>query len=304
MRKGIILAVCAYLCWGLFPFYFKAVANVASIEILSHRIIWALPFLLLVLASRSQWAWLLTILNRPKVLSGFLASALLLSINWFIYIWAVNNGRIIDGSLGYFINPIVNVLLGFILLKERLRPAQWLSVAIAAAGVIWLALLNGHMPWISLALGLTFGGYGLLRKTAALGALEGLTLETMMMFPFAFAFVIVQCMHGDSTFASTWVSGDATPWLLMAAGPITAIPLLFFASGARLIPMSTLGLLQYISPSMQLLIGIWVYHEPFSTDRLIGFVIIWGALILYSAEGLWRGYRQKLEQKLLVAENA
>jgi len=304
MRKGIILATCAYLIWGLFPFYFKAVANVASIEILSHRIVWALPFLLMVLASRSQWSWLLTIFNKPKVLGGFMASALLLSVNWFIYIWAVNNGRIIDSSLGYFINPIVNVLLGFMLLKERLRPAQWLSVGLAAAGVIWLALLNGHIPWISLALALSFGGYGLLRKTAALGALEGLTLETMLLFPFALVFIIVECTQGDCTFASTWATGDTTPWLLMAAGPITAIPLLFFASGARLIPMSTLGLLQYISPSIQLLIGIWFYHEPFSADRLIGFLIIWSALILYSVEGLWRRNKQNRQQKLVVANDA
>jgi chloramphenicol-sensitive protein RarD len=240
---------------------------------------------------RSQWTWLSTILTRPVVLGGFIASAILLSVNWFIYIWAVNNGRIVDGSLGYFINPIVNVLLGFVLLKERLRPVQWVSVALAALGVIWLALLNGHMPWISLALALSFGGYALLRKTAALGALEGLTLETMILFPCAAAYLAYLYLDGANTFVTTWQAGGDTPWLLMAAGPITAIPLLFFASGARLIPMATLGILQYIAPTFQLLIGVWIYHEPFSQNRLIGFMIIWSALFLYSAEGLWRGYQ-------------
>jgi chloramphenicol-sensitive protein RarD len=293
MRKGILLSICSYLAWGLFPLYFKSVGNVLPMEILAHRIFWALPFLLLVMASRKQWTWLSTILKRPNVLGGFIVSAILLSINWFIYIWAVNNGRIVDGSLGYFINPIVNVLLGFILLKERLRAVQWVSVGIAAVGVVWLALLNGHMPWISLALAFSFGAYALMRKIAALGALEGLTLETLILFPCAAAYLVYLNLQGQSTFASTWNSGGTTPFLLIAAGPITAIPLLFFAAGARLIPMSTLGILQYISPSIQLLIGIWIYHEPFSANRLIGFMIIWSALFLYSAEGLWRGYQQK-----------
>jgi chloramphenicol-sensitive protein RarD len=294
MRKGITLAICSYLTWGLFPIYFKSLANVPPPEILANRILWAMPFLLLVLAGRSQWSWLATLLNRPKVLAGFIVSAVLLSLNWLLYIWAVNNGRIIDGSLGYFINPIVNVLLGFILLKERLRVVQWCAVAIAASGVIWLAVLNGHMPWISLALALSFGCYALMRKTAALGALEGLTLETMILFPCALAYVVYLYTQDANTFTSSVTAGTVTPWLLIAGGPITAIPLLAFSFAARRIPMSTLGILQYISPSIQLLIGIWIYHEPFSPQRLAGFVIIWSALLLYSAEGLWRGYQLKM----------
>jgi len=292
MRKGITLAICSYLAWGLFPLYFKSLTIVTPLEILSHRIIWALPFLLFVLAIRSQWAWMSTILSRPAVLTGFIASAALLSVNWLLYIWAVKNDRIIDGSLGYFINPIVNVLMGYILLKERLRAAQWIAVALAAAGVTWLAILNGHIPWISLALAISFGCYALLRKTAALGALEGLTLETMLLFPFALAYVIYLGTQKANTFASAWSDGNNMPWLLMAAGPITAIPLLSFSFAARIIPMSTLGLLQYISPSIQLLIGIWIYHEPFNAYRLTGFIIIWSALLLYSSEGLWRSLRQ------------
>ena len=291
MRKGILLAVCCYLTWGLFPLYFKTLGAIAPMEILSHRIVWALPFVLLILAARAQWFWLGTILSRPKVLAGFFASALLLAINWFTYIWAVNNGRVVDASLGYFINPIVNVLLGYLLLSERLRPVQWLAVACAGAGVIWLAILNGHMPWISLALALSFGAYGLLRKTATLGALEGLALETMILFPCALGWLIYLQSQGQSVLHWQIESDPSLPWLLMAAGPITAVPLLCFAAAARRIPMATLGILQYISPTIQLVLGVWLYHEPFSHARLAGFMIIWGGLLLYSAEGLWRGYR-------------
>jgi chloramphenicol-sensitive protein RarD len=295
MRKGIIQAACAYLCWGLFPLYFKSIANVQPMEILAQRIAWALPFVLIVMIIRAQWVWMPTVLNNPKILGGFIASALLLSINWFIYIWAVNNDHIVESSLGYFINPIVNVLLGFLILKERLRALQWAAVALATAGVIWLTLLTGHIPWISLGLAVSFGAYGLLRKTAALGALEGLTLETMILFPCALAYLTYLALHGQCTFLSTFGANSTqsmTPWLLMAAGPITAIPLLLFAAGARRIPMSTLGILQYISPSLQLLLGIWIYNEPFNASRMIGFILIWAALFLYSAEGLWRNYGQ------------
>ena len=293
MRKGIALATCSYLAWGGFPLYFKALSSVTPPEILAYRIIWALPFLLLVLASRSQWSWLFTVFRRPAVLAGFAASALLLASNWLLYIWAVSTDRVIDGSLGYFITPIINVLLGYVLLKERLRLFQWLAVAIAGSGVLWLALQNGHMPWISLGLAITFGSYGLLRKTAALGALEGLTLETMLLVPFALAYVIYLATQGIARFSL--VSDSGTAWLLLAAGPITAIPLLAFSAAARRIPLATLGILQYISPTIQLLLGVWIYHEPFSASRQIGFALIWSALMIYTAEGLWRGYQHRTD---------
>ncbi len=289
MRNGIIMAACSYLIWGLFPLYFKALNHVTPQEILANRILWAMPFLLTILALRSQWSWLPELLKRPKVVGGFILSALLLSANWFIYIWAVNNGRVVDASLGYFINPIVNVLLGYVLLHERLRTLQWCAIGIAAAGVGWLALNSGHMPWISLTLAITFGVYGVLRKTAYLGPLEGLTLETLILFPCALAYVLYLWLTNANVFISS--SELSTPWLLVAAGPITAIPLILFAAGARVIPMATLGVLQYLAPSIQLLIGVWLFHEPFSATRLIGFAIIWSALILYSAEGLWRTWQ-------------
>lgn len=290
MQTGMLFAATAYTLWGAFPLYFKTLQDIPPIEIMLHRIVWSLAFVMLVLAWRRQWAWIGETVRRPKVLASFALSALLLSSNWFIYIWAVNNGRIIDASLGYFITPLLNVLLGFLLLRERLRPGQWAAVALAAAGVAWLTWQGGHLPWIGLLLAATFGTYGLLRKTAALGPLEGLSLETLLLFPLALAYLIVLTWNGHNTFLAAPASSR---WLLIAAGPITAIPLLLFAAGARRIPLSVLGLLQYIGPSLQLLLGVWLYHEPFGGDRLIGFVVIWSALAVYSLEGLWRTWVAK-----------
>lgn len=286
----MLYAAAAYAAWGLFPVYFKALQPIAPMEILMHRMLWSLLFLAVVIAWRRQWAWLGDVVRRPKVLAGFAASAILLSSNWFIYIWAVNNNRVVDASLGYFINPLFNVLLGFLILRERLRPVQWTAVALAAAGVAWLTWQGGQLPWVALTLAVTFGLYGLLRKTASLGALEGLALETLLLFPLALAYLAVLTLQGRNGFASAPLSLQL---LLAAAGPITAIPLLLFAAGARRIPLSVLGLLQYIGPTLQLLLGVWLYHEPFGGSRMFGFALIWGALAVYSLEGVWRVWRGK-----------
>jgi chloramphenicol-sensitive protein RarD len=291
MRKGMFYAATAYTLWGSFPIYFRALQSVPAMEVLMHRMIWSLVFVMLVLAWRRQWNWIGEVLRRPRVLAGFVASALLLASNWFIFIWAVNDGRVVESSLGYFINPLVNVLLGFLFLGERMRPMQWAAIGLAACGVAWLTWQGGQLPWIALVLAGTFGAYGLLRKTASLGALEGLSLETFLLFPIALAYLAWLSIGGHNVFLAVPVS---TKWLLAAAGPITAIPLLLFAAGARRIPMSTLGLLQYIGPTIQLLIGVWLYHEPFSTARLAGFVVIWAALAVYSAEGLWQARARKV----------
>ena len=291
MNSGIFLATSAFLCWGLFPLYFHAIGEVPPQEILAHRMLWSLLFLVIVLTVRQQWKWLPKVLQQPRILLSFAASALLLTANWGVYIWSVNNGHVIDASLGYFINPLVNVLLGLVVLKEQLRRGQWIAIGVAAGGVAWLTWQAGQLPWIALILGITFGGYGLLRKTAALAALEGLSLETMILFPLALIYVLWLSFHGQNTFLNT--PHDSTRWLLAAAGPITAIPLLLFAAGARKIPMAVLGLLQYLSPTMQALLGVWVFHEAFTADRMIGFLIIWAALILYVAEGLWVSRRAK-----------
>ena len=287
MQIGMLYAAAAYILWGLFPIYFKALQDVPPIEILSHRIVWALVFLVVVLTTRRQWVWVPKVLRQPKVLAGFAASAVLLSVNWFIYIWSVNNGHVVDSSLGYFMNPLVNVLLGLLLLHERMRPIQWAAIALAAIGVAWLTWQAGHPPWIGLALAFSFGTYGLLRKTATLGALEGLSLETILLFPIAFGYLAFLAWNGNNAFLLAPVSSK---WLLAAAGPITAVPLLMFAAGARRIKMSTLGLLQYIAPSIQLLLGVCLYNEPFGGERLAGFAVIWSALALYSLEGLWQAW--------------
>jgi chloramphenicol-sensitive protein RarD len=240
-------------------------------------------FLVIVLTVRRQWGWLNTV-RKPRVFGSFVASAFLLSINWLIYIWAVNNGHVIESSLGYFINPLVNIIFGSMLLKERLRRAQWMAIAVAALGVAWLTWQAGNVPWVALALAVSFGGYGLLRKTAALGALEGLSFETMVLFPLAAAYVGWLTVHGQNAFINT--DSTTTRLLLVAAGPITAIPLLLFAAGARKIPLSIVGLLQYMSPTLQFLLGVLLFHEAFTPNRLVGFVLIWLALALFAAEGL------------------
>jgi len=248
-----------------------------------------------VLTVRQQWKWLPQVVRQPRVLGAFVASALLLSSNWFVYIWSVNNGHVLDASLGYFINPLINVMLGMLVLKETLRRGQWLAIGLAACGVAWLTWSAGELPWIALILGISFACYGLLRKTAALAALEGLSLETMLLFPLALGYVLWLTVQGQNTFINT--DTGATRWLLAAAGPITAIPLLLFAAGARKISMSALGLLQYLSPSLQALLGVWVFHEAFPPERLIGFAIIWTALVLYVAEGLWVSRRNRLNTR-------
>jgi chloramphenicol-sensitive protein RarD len=289
MNRGIAYAAAAYLLWGVFPIYFKALQHVAPLEILGHRIVWSLAVCAVLLLALRRLQWLADLRRQPRVLAWFVASSVLVAANWFVYIWAVNAGRVVDASLGYFINPLVNVLIGAAFLHERLRRAQWLAVAIAAAGVAWLTWQAGAVPWIGLVLALTFGLYGLLRKTAALGAIEGLSLETLLLTPVAAAYLLWLAHSG----ASGFVEADATTrLLLLAAGPVTAVPLLLFAAGARRIPFSTLGLLQYLGPSLQLLIGVWLYHEPFA-ERAPGYVLIWIALAIFSVEGLVQGWRSR-----------
>jgi chloramphenicol-sensitive protein RarD len=294
MRTGIISAALAFLCWGLFPLYFHAINEVPPIQILAHRMLWSLLFLVIVLTVRRQWKWL-QLVRKPRVLMSFVASAIFLSANWGIYIWAVNSGHVIEASLGYFINPLVNIMFGAVLLKERMRPGQWGAIGLAAVGVAWLTWQAGTPPWIALLLASTFGIYGLLRKTAALGALEGLSFETMVLFPFALVYVAWLTLHGQNAFINT--ASDTTRVLLVAAGPITAIPLLLFASGARQIPLSVLGLLQYLSPTLQFLLGVWIFHEHFDAGRLVGFMLIWGALALFAAEGLLRRSQAAVPRK-------
>lgn len=284
MNTGILYAALAYIAWGLFPLYFKQVEDVPSLEVVMHRTLWSLVFVFGVLMVRRQWSWMGTVLRQPKVLAAFVLSAMLLSGNWLTYVWAVQNQHVVDASLGYFILPLVNVALGFVFLRERPRSGQWMAVAVAAAGVLWLAVQAGRLPWIALVLALSFGFYGLLRKVAVLGALEGLALETLVLAPVAAVVLGWWAWQGQGALVQ---GTPATVGWLLLAGPMTAVPLLLFAAGARLIPMSTLGILQYISPSLQFALGVWLFHEPFEPARLVGFVLIWAALLVYSMEGWW-----------------
>ena len=283
MNAGLVYAACAFTWWGLFPIYIRLVTSVPAAEILAHRVVWCLLFVGAALSWRGQWAWLRPVARQPRVLFAFMVSALLIGGNWLAYIWAVSNGHVLDASLGYFITPLVNVLLGTTLLHERLRPPQWVALSLAAFGVVWLAWQAGHPPWIALTLAVTFGAYGLLRKVAVLGALEGLTLETMLLAPIALAVIGLAASRGTGSFPAADLPTNL--WII-ALGPVTAVPLLLFAAAARRLSMTTLGLMQYIGPTIQFAVGVWLFHEPFSTARLIGFGFIWLALLVYTADGL------------------
>ena len=260
----------------------------SPIEVLANRVVWSLILVGVVLTWRRQWAWLGGAVGDVRVMASFVASALLLSVNWITYIWAVTNGHVVDASLGYFMTPLVNVALGYGLLGERPRRAQWTALTIAAIGVAWLTVDAGRLPWIGLVLGLTFGAYGLLRKVAVLSALEGLTFETLILAPAAVAGMV--WWWGSSATSFPGPDLGTNVWLL-GLGPATTLPLLLFAIAARRIPLTTLGLMQYLSPTVQLVLGLWLFHEPFTPGRLAGFSLIWIALVLYTADG-WKATRR------------
>jgi chloramphenicol-sensitive protein RarD len=283
MNRGVLAGALAFGWWGFFPIYFRLLPGVSPPEVLANRIVWSLLLILAVLAWQRHWTWLVAA-RRPRVLVAFVASAVLLSANWITYIWAVSNGHVVDASLGYFITPLVNVALGTTLLGERPRRAQWIALGLAAAAVVWLTASAGQLPWIGLVLGLTFGAYGLLRKVAVLGALEGLALETMILAPAAAVGMFFWWGSSPTSFPGTDLATNA--WLL-CLGPATTLPLLLFAFAARRLPLTTLGLLQYLGPTIQFLLGVWLFHEPFTTGRFVGFGLIWIALALYTFDS-WR----------------
>ncbi len=284
MPIGVVYAATAYTLWGLFPLFFKHIAQVNALEVVMHRTVWSLAFVLLVLAGLKRWAWLGAVLRTPRVVATFALSAALLASNWLVYVWAVNNDHVLDASLGYFILPLVNVGLGYVFLHERPRAWQWLAFGVACAGVLWLTVQTGRLPWVALTLAVTFGFYGLLRKLAPLGALEGLTLETLLLSPLAVGVLGWFTAQGQGVLAGH--HPQALGWLI-ASGPVTALPLLLFAAGARRVPLSTMGILQYIAPSILVLLGVWLYGEPFAGPRALGFVLIWTALAIYTGEGWW-----------------
>ena len=283
MNSGALYALLAFGIWGLYPLYLRELASVSSAEIVMHRSVWSLVFLLGVLAVLRRWAWLAALLRAPRQMLMPLASGLLLALNWLMYVYAVQSAQVVEASLGYFINPLISVCLGVVVLRERLQRVQWVAVAFAAAGVMWLTWHTGRLPWLGLALAVTFAVYGLLRKTSALGPLEGLTLETMLIAPLVLPWLVGITWSGTGALATG--SPTLVFWLVMA-GPLTAVPLMMFAAAARRLKLATVGLFQYLSPSLQLAIGVAVFGEPFDVQRLAGFVLIWTGLAVYTAHSL------------------
>ena len=288
LRKGYLLGVTTFSIWGLFPLYFKSVEQFAPLEIVTQRAIWSALFGSLVLLLWKHPGWWQELLAHPKRIGVLMISSLLIATNWLIYVWAVNNDHMVEASLGYYINPLVNVVLGLLILRERLRPLQWLAVAMAAVGVALQLITLGEFPWVSIALALSFGSYGLLRKQAPVAALPGLVVETWLLLPIALAWLLL-FGGGASTEPAFWTDPQAL-WL-MAAGPVTLIPLLCFNAAARHLPYSTLGFLQYITPTLLLALAVLVYKEPFPADRQLAFFCIWAGLAVYSYDA-WRIMRK------------
>jgi len=290
MNKGLIYGLGAYLLWGFMPIYWKLLHHVPALETLAHRTVWSLVFVAAILTLRRQWQWLRHTLRDYRTLGLFLLIAVLLAFNWGVYIWAVNAGFIVETSLGYFINPLVNVVLGVLFLQERMRPAQWIAIGLAATGVIYLTVSYGSLPWVALSLAFSFAFYGLLKKKVSLRPMDGLFLETAMLALPALIFLLYL---GSTGVGALGHSDGWTTFLLPFTGIATALPLLLFAIAAKSVTLSTLGVLQYLAPTIQFMLGVFVYHEPFSPDRLIGFSFIWMALIVYTLEGIARRRRAR-----------
>lgn len=287
-------AVTAFFIWSMFPLYFKLLDHVSPLEMTVQRLFWAFIALTAYFTWKRQWGWLGSTLKNPRTLFTFLCTATILSLNWGVTVWATHNNRLVEASLGYFMTPLISVLLGCLILKERLRLAQTAAIFLAFGGVAWITWTSGALPWVGLTLGISFGVYGLLRKTASLGGLEGVAVEILISLPFA----LLMGAYLVQTEASVFFSGTwGTRLLLMAAGPIACLPLILFAEGARRMPLSLLGILQYITPTMQLVIGVVLFNEMFNPDRLVGFMIIWIALAVYSIESLWQMRKQSLLHK-------
>ncbi len=278
---GLLYGLAAYGSWGFLAVYFKLIDVVAPLEILAHRIVWSVLVLVVLITATRGWPAMRQIVSNRRSILFLMATTCLIAVNWYIFIWAITRDHMVEASLGYFINPLVNVLLGFFFLGEHLRRIEWLSVAIAGAAVAWLAFGAGVFPWISLALAVSFGSYGLLRKIAGVASIGGLTVETVLLLPLAVGYLLFRDRSGTLAFGNVSTSLDL---LLLAAGPLTALPLLWFASAVRRLRLATVGLLQYISPTIQFTLAVTVYREPFDEKRMVAFALIWVAIAVYSAD--------------------
>ncbi|WP_415896282.1 EamA family transporter RarD [Neptuniibacter sp. QD72_48] len=289
-QKGIYYAVAAFLMWGLVPVYFKAVDDVPAFEVLAHRVVWSVVFLGLFLLLKGKLSELAALRNNPKILLSLGLSALVISINWLVFIWAVSEQRIVETTLGYFINPLINIVFGFFIFSERLRFLQLIAVAIAAVAVLYQIILIGELPWVALTLATSFSIYSVLRKKIPIDSITGLLVETLWLFPMALVYMI--WLSSQNNFVLLNGSTEVQV-LLLAAGLVTSLPLIAFAAGARRLSLTMVGLLQYIGPSIAFLIAVFYYNEPMDQDRLITFVMIWIALAIFSVEGVLVQQRKK-----------
>ncbi len=286
---GLAAAIAAFTIWGVLPLYMKPLQALSALEIMAHRIVWSCLLVFGWLAWRGEVGAVRAALADPGTRYRLMVTAVLISINWLVYVWSIAHGHVIDASLGYFINPLLNVVLGVLVLGERLNVAQKSAVGLATVGVLYLAVVAGRPPWIALVLAASFGGYGLIRKVVKVEAVPGLATETLLLAPFAASLLLWMELKGTGAFGHAAAHVNA---LLLGSGLVTALPLALFAYGARLIPLSTVGLVQYIGPTLQFLTGVWVFHEAFTLQRAIGFLFIWTALVVYAGDGLWRSRRQ------------
>jgi chloramphenicol-sensitive protein RarD len=288
-RRGLLFGITAYGLWGLFPLYWPLLEPAAPLEILAHRIVWSLLFVGLLVWARRRHGTVRDALANRRTRVALTVASLVIGLNWFVYIWAVNNHHVVETSLGYFINPLVSVAMGVVVFGERLRRAQWVAIGIAASGVVWLTVELGRPPWISIVLALAFATYGLAKKKADVGAVQSLAVETLVLAPIALGYLLLLQAAGDSEFIG---NGWGLTAMLVGAGVVTALPLLCFGAAATRIPLSMVGMLQYLTPTLQFLIGVALYDEPMSPARWVGFALVWTALAVFTAESLSRRRRE------------
>lgn len=293
-KQGLLFAFAAYIMWGIAPLYFKALAGVDAVDILLHRVVWSFVFILLLIVGVTGFSKIKALFKTPKKLGLLAITSVIIAFNWLLFIWAVNNNHMLDASLGYYINPLLNVVLGTLFLGERLRKLQWVAVLIAFIAVMVEIISFGAIPWISLALAGSFGIYGLMRKKINIDAISGLFVETLFLLPFALVYIFIIDDHSLGLLTSNW----QMTVLIVSAGIVTTLPLLAFAAAAIRIPLSTLGFIQYIGPSLMLILAVFLYDEHFAVEKAFTFTLIWGALVVYTFDGARNNLRNRKAVKL------
>ncbi|MDK1472976.1 EamA family transporter RarD [Streptomyces sp. 549] len=298
-RTGLLFGFAAFGMWGLLPLYWHLLSTTAASEVLSHRMVWSLPTAVLMLVVVRRWSWIRTLLHQPRKLVLVALSAALISVNWWLFIWAVSVGRVLEASLGYFINPLITIAIGVVVLRERLRPAQWTAVGVGALAVVVMSIAYGQMPWVALVLSVSFAAYGLVKKQTGLDGLEGFSADSALQFLPALGFLVFLSARGESTFTT---EGPTHALLLAGAGLATALPLIFFGAATVRVPLSTIGLMQYIAPSTMFVLGVAVFHEEMPPERWAGFLLVWLALALLTFDALRNAHRGRARLRATAAQ--